>query len=327
VLAPGIRLSGRLVDLKGRPVAGQLITAQSLYQNHKRSARTDAEGQFHFAPLRQGNYVLVGQRQGFGGGVHPNLGTLPNQGTVIQPAKIYLRSGIVRDRVMLREIPTVAIEVRSVDSQDRPARGNFVSVWGQLPAINVQHQQQQAVFDGNGLDGRINGPEREDSQTQCNWLTLLIPNDTGQLVLRVPKSLQNAQIVTTAPDETTSVRYRAGAGKPLNFWAGGTLGDLKNDIRGVTFVVQDAPMILATIKTEDGDTPEFDVNLRAGFTTGRGWYGASVFKQADGRYRITNLFPDQEYELSASALAFIPNRIHRVKPREGSSVELILTLK
>ena len=218
VLAPGIRLSGRVLDLKGRPIAGQLVTAQSIYGRHERSAKTNAEGRFAFAPVRAGNYFLRGHGQGFNEGFDLPARALATQGIVFRPAKVFVKDGIVPDPVVLREMATVAIDLRFVDSNERPARGNLVGVFGQLPENNNQPAQQEAVFEGEGLSASINGPEREDKNTQLSWSTQLVPDVAGRLVLRVPKNLQNSQFFSVPPNETFSTRLRLAAGKPLTHW-------------------------------------------------------------------------------------------------------------
>ena len=87
VLAPGIRLSGRLIDLNGRPVAGQLITAISIYGQHGRTATTDAHGEFTFAPLRQGNYVIFGEGQRPGSGIDLATPSARGRGPYSSPPK------------------------------------------------------------------------------------------------------------------------------------------------------------------------------------------------------------------------------------------------
>jgi hypothetical protein len=327
ILAPGIRLSGRLLDLKGRPIAEQLITAQSVYSRHERSARTNLDGRFTFAPLRPGNYILTGQGQGCGGGFDASARDIPPQGAIFQPTKAFLKEGIVPAPVRLREMPTVTIETRFVDSGDRPTRGSFVGLWGQIPAVNIQPAIQEAVFEGDGLSDSINGPEREDKNVQLAWSTQLIADATGRLVLRAPKGLQNAQLYSMPPNETFSIRNRLGEGKPLNFWGGGAFEDLKADIRGVTFVVYNAPMILATVKTEEGESPAVNTQVNASFTSEGSDFGAGFAEQADGRFRSQNLMPGQEYEVSGWATGFVPNRVQRVKLGEGAVINMNLTLK
>jgi hypothetical protein len=328
VLAPGIRLWGRLVDLVGRPIAGQVITAKSIYSRDERSARTNADGRFTFAALRPGNYALMGQAQSFGGGYDLSARTLPPQGTVFKAAKVYLKAGIVPGMVVLRAAPTVTIEGRFVDSKDRPARGSFVVLTGQIPAINNQPLAQDVIFEEEGLAASINSTEQEDKNTQLtNWQTHTVPDAAGRFLLRAPKGLENAQIFAMPINETIAIRNRIAEGKPLNFGGDGQFGALKSDIRGVAFVLYDAPMMMAIVKTEDDESPAVNIGVGATFNTDGNDIGAGFFEQADGRFRSMNLLPDQEYEVSAWATGFVPNRVRRVKLQEGAAIDLTLTLK
>jgi peroxiredoxin len=130
-------------------------------------------------------------------------------------------------------------------------------------------------------------------------------------------------------NETISIRNRIGDGKPLTFGflGSGSLGDLKSDIRGASFVLYDAPKIMATVKTEDGESPAVNIQVSAGFRSEGNEYGAGFVEQADGRYRSQNLLPDQEYEVSAWATGFVPNRVERLRLREGASINLNLIIK
>ena len=328
VLASGIRLSGRLIDLMGRPIAGQVITAKSIYSRRERSARTNPDGGFTFAALGPGNYALTGQAQSFGGGYDLNARIRPRQGAVFKPAKVYLKDGIGPSQVVLRETPTVTVEARFVDAKDQPARGSFVVLAGQIPAINNQPVQQEPIFEQEGLAASINGIEREDKNTELiNWQTCAVPDAAGRLVLRAPKGLENAQIFAMPINETIAIRNRIGEGRPLSFGGDGQLGTLRTDLRGVTFVLYHAPILMTTVKTEDGESPAVDIQVNASVNSKGNEIGVGLVEQADGRFRSQSLMPDEEYELSAWATGFVPNRVERLKLREGTSIDLTLIIK
>ncbi len=63
VLSRGIRLSGRVIDIQGRPIAGQTITAYPELGRDELSARTEADGSFSLGPLRPANYLIYGEGQ------------------------------------------------------------------------------------------------------------------------------------------------------------------------------------------------------------------------------------------------------------------------
>jgi peroxiredoxin len=329
VVGRGVRLTGRLVDVQGRPIAGQRLAASAIFSQFERTTTTNSDGRFAFAPLRQGNYVVYAEGQKVSGGVNAAEPSLSVMGTVFPPTNVYLRDGIVPGPLNLRELATVTVQARFVDSRGRPHRGHVVGLWGQLPiALNLQQQQQlEQIFDGNFLSATINGPERELKTPQTNWSAQLLPDPEGRVVLRAPKGLQNVAVHTYPPDETLAIRGQFGEGKPLTYWFGGRLDDLTSNVAGITFVVYQSPRILVTIKTEDGDPHPAQAGVNGSFTHEGGDFGANFVEQADHRYRSQNLMPDEEYELVASAPGFVSNRVQRVRLREGTVAELTLVVR
>jgi hypothetical protein len=329
VLSRGIRLSGRLVDLEGRPAAGEVVLAESIYSRFTRTTTTGVDGRFTFAPLRQGNYLVRGAGQKLNGGINTDEPPLAALGTVFRPTNVYLRDGIVPQPLVIRELPTVAVLARFVDSREKPHHGYSVGLWGELPMDKnpQQQQKQEAIFDGNGISATINGPEHENKVRQTGWAAQLVPDATGRVVFRAPKGLLNAMMQTFAPDETCAIRGRFGEGKPLQFWSGGRLDDLKADAEGITFVVYKSPTLFVTVKTEDGEAPYLQVGVNGSFSFEGGDFGTSFIEQPDHRYRSQYLMPNVEYELAAWSPGFVPNRVEHLKLREGSSAELTLVLR
>ena len=52
---------------------------------------------------------------------------------VVRPARVYLKEGASPEPLVLREMPTVRVEVRFVDSKGKPTRGSTTMLWGLLP--------------------------------------------------------------------------------------------------------------------------------------------------------------------------------------------------
>jgi peroxiredoxin len=299
-----------------------------MYSRHQRSATTDKDGRFAFAALRQGNYLVTGEGQnwnwtGFNLNDHP----IQRLAAVFKPVHVYLTDGIVPDPLVICEPPTVKVTARFVDSKGRPTRGYPVGLMGSLPMERRKPVMQVPIFDRGTTEGSINGPEREAVLHQTGWSAQLVPDGDGRVVFRAPKGLENVQVQAFSPDQTVSIRTRLAEGKPLSCWSAAQLTPLRADVEGVTFVVSRSATIITSVTKEDGETPDFDVQIQANFTWEGGSYGANCVKQADGRYRVSNLMPGQEYEVTAWALGFVPNRIHRVTLAEGSSIDLSLVLK
>jgi peroxiredoxin len=205
--------------------------------------------------------------------------------------------------------------------------GYPVRLLGSLPLDRRKPVIQVPIFDRATTEGSINGPEREAVLRQTGWSAQLVPDGDGRVVFRAPKGLQNVQVLAFSLGPTVSIRTRLAEGKPLSCWSAAQLTPLRADVEGVTFVVSRSATIVASVTRENGETPDFDVQIQANFTWEGGSYGANWVKQADGRYRVWNLMPGQEYEVTACALGFVPNRVHRVTLAEGSSLDLSLVLK
>ncbi len=151
VLARGIRVSGRLLDTEGRPIAGQTIRADPLRGPDVHLAVTEADGSFSLGPLRLANYVIQGERQNAGGGIDPDIPPLPGPIRVIRPVWVYLKEGVAPEPLVLREMPSIRVEVAFVDFEGKTGsrrRGDIVgnhperSSPGQSPGC--PHQGEQA---------------------------------------------------------------------------------------------------------------------------------------------------------------------------------------
>ncbi len=328
VLSRGVRLSGRMVDLDGKPIAGQTITAYAVRGRDKHFATTEADGTFSLGPLRPANYLVYGQGQDGYGGVSPDLPALLKPITVIQPIKVYLRDGVLPPPLVLREVPTVQVEVRFVDSQGRPSAGSPAKVWGIIPNAQGQADPFGAHSTvGGRLASQINDPEPPDTADRLDWAMQDRPEANGRIVFRAPRGLRDAELSTFPFDETIAYKTRLEENGPLKYWGGGSLGMLDRD-RTITVVSYRAPTVIATIRTEDGAAPK-DLQVNAGFNRRGGDYGSRFIQQADGRYRSQSLMPDHEYEITAwdREGGYVPRKVHRVNLPEGGSAELTLVLR
>ena len=279
VLSRGVRLSGRMVDLDGRPIAGQTIQAYAVRGRDKHFATTETDGTFALGPLRPANYLVYGQGQDGFGGVSPDLPGLSKPIQVIMPVKVYLREGVLPPPLVLRLVPTVEVEVRFVDSRGRPAPGSAAKVWGVIP--NEQgHADPFGAHStvGGGLASQINDPEPQDTAERIDWAMQDRPDENGRLVFRVPEGLREANLTTFPSDETVAYKTRLEENGPLKYWGGGQLEKLDRD-RKITVVSYRAPTVIAIVRTEDG-TVLHDPQVNAGFNRRGGDYGSSFIQQA-----------------------------------------------
>ncbi len=336
VLARGVRLPGRLVDRDGRPISGQTIMAYSVFGKIQHAVTTGADGSFVLGPLRNANYWVYGTRQegfiyghmdwiygarqdGFGG-AGGSLPSLRSSARVIMPVKVYVNEGVTPESVVLRELRTVQVVVRFVDSLGNPAVGGLATIEGTIPTA-VGAQQSSLM---NRSAASINVPEPEDTGSLVEWRMSGRPDAQGCIVFHAPEGLQDARIDVSAIDETIAYKTKLEENELLPWWGGGRLGALDAD-REVTIVSFRAATVLVIVKTEDGGTPA-KLKVGASFTVNMCGYGNSFKLQTDGRYR-GSLMPGHEYRINAAAEDYVPTTVPRLKLPEGGLTELTVTLR
>jgi uncharacterized GH25 family protein len=325
VLEPGAELSGRLLDLEGRPIAGERVVAQGTHNQLQREATTAADGTFRFAPLRPGNYVIHAEGQNRGGGIYPSLEPMPWPTRPIRPARVYLKSRRATATVELRELPSVRLEVRFVDSKGRPAPGSWVGLSGTLP--NPMARVPAPLTQGMQLASSVNDPEPEDPDRSLSWGCQLAPDAQGRVVFHAPRGLANARVAAFPPDETVAFKTRLEPGAPLKFWGGGGIGNLETDRPPIEIVWYRAPTVLVRVVTNGDEPVPADASLSISFEVRGGSYGGNDVRQRDGRFRSRSLMPDHEYELSAWAKEYVPKRLERLNLAEGATAELTLGMR
>ncbi len=323
VLEPGQVITGRLLDLTGRPINGQQVIAQGKRHQHEYIAIIQADGSFRFAPLGPGNYTIYADSQYQGGGIDLAARPRPHGVVPIRPAHVFVKKGEDPAAVELRELPSVTVGIRYVDSNGLPTRGGFATLGGTIPSEpgNVNRHPGGAAFESLSNDE----PEIEDQNQPLVWGRQLLADSEGQIRFRVPMGLQNSNLYTIPPDETIAYKTRLTENGPLKFWGGGQLGTI-DAARTITIVSYKSPTVVATVRTDEGELPD-EVKVSAGFNIRGGDFGERFIRQSDGRFRSHSLMPDHEYEISAWTQGYTPNRIHRLTLKEGSFTELRLILR
>jgi peroxiredoxin len=326
VLERGTTLSGRVLDLEGKPIAGQTVVAVGRQNRARRSATSSADGTFAITALRPGNYDVWGDRQDHGPYFDPTEPPpLPSPPRVLRPAWVFFRPREAPAPIELRETESVRVAVRFVDAQGRPVPRGLASLSGTLP--NPQGKVAGAAAQEKVGASGINKQEEPAGAAELFWGCQLTPDEEGRIVFRAPKGLRNAVLASFPPDETVAFKTRLGPGKPLKHWGGGLLGDLDADRAGIAIIVYRAPVVLATVETEDGEQPFGEVSVHVNFSIHGAGYGGNVQRQADGRFRTLSLMPDHEYQCFATADGYVPNLVRRVNVPEGSTTEVTLHLK
>jgi hypothetical protein len=191
VLEPGKVITGRLLDLGGLPMAGQNVIAQGESHLHERMATTQTDGSFQFAPLAADNYTIFAESQNTGGGIDISDRARAHGVQPIRPAQLFVQKDQNPIAVELRELPSVSVEVRYVDSQGRQTRGGFATLGGTIPS---EPGKANGRAFGAAVKGLAHGePQPQGQNQQMVWGRQLLADAEGRIRFRVPKGLRSTE--------------------------------------------------------------------------------------------------------------------------------------
>jgi hypothetical protein len=308
-LLPGPTLRGKVLDVRGQPVVGVNVNVTKRGQSEElqglpvadsiaRSAVSDAKGEFVTGPLPPGEYVVQP-------GDFPRDSSRDDRKTyrvpgVFLPQKVVLK-GDAPNQCEVREVPHVVIEAQYYDSKGKKSRGHEPHVFGQI--------EKEFWFGEAKVD----------------------PN--GKVVIRVPHGLENVQL-SLMTNEHGALRYRKAKGEPLTYGRQINLGTLNDDVRGIEIIRYVAPIAIVKVTVKDGMQPaKLGVSALykkkspdGRFILANGVNSDVYFqKQADGRYRTSQLLPDEDFTVTAQAEGYAPRSTTlRLPEGETREVELVL---
>ncbi|WP_165248326.1 M56 family metallopeptidase [Paludisphaera soli] len=313
-LKVGVKLSGRAVNTEGGPVAGLLLEARrgrgevlgrlGVADAITRTTETDADGRFAFAPLPPGRYEIQAtdydarQPKSAGWSRREIPGVFPTMSARIP-------EGAPPLEIDLREVPHVVVEAGWVDSQGRPRSGWSSFFWGRLD--------------------------------ETFWISQTHPDLQGRFTVKAPLGLKEAQF-DFMTNEHASALYRMAPDAPLQEGRAVQLGTLERDVKGIEIVRYDSPVVVINAVDKDGRHVE-------GFRAVAEYVGDEVGEerhiylsggkrktesiqdeQNDGRYRTTQMLPDREVKVTATAGGFQPAS-RTLKLAEGQVEEVTLVLE
>jgi len=310
VVQKGARLKGRVLDAKGRPLAGIYVGARKTGGNSEleeflnqnavgnltvRSTYTDKKGAFELDDLPDGDYQVRIE---------------PNRSERKQPANhVFLRRSVklaAAERpapLEARAIPHVEIHAEWIDAQGKPTRGYQFYVFGRL--------------DGKSWFGRSTRPDQK----------------TGKVVVAVPHGLQDAAL-NLITNEHRSIRWRLKPGDALRRGSRAPLGNVDDDLRGIQIVHYTAPILLIKPVDEKGKIVR-DVKIAchyepekppAKFGIRFGTGDVRFRQQNDGRWRSSQMLPDVQVTISVSKAGF-EAKPQKLSLKEGKERELVFVLK
>ena len=310
VVQNGPRLKGRVLDAKGKPVAGIYIGArqtggdgdiQSFLNENAvanliaRSATTNAKGEFELDDLPAGDYGLR---------VEPNRDRYAKpKKLVFLPRTLKLSATEKPKPLTIRATPHVELHARWIDSKGKPASGYGFYVFGRL--------------DGKFWTGRTPRPDPK----------------TGKIYLAVPHGLQQARL-NLITSSAKCIRWRLKPGDKLRRGRYIPLGNLDDDRFGIEIVHFNSPTLLVKTVDEKGKTiPDVTIKseyepqkppARFGVRTPTG--DVRFRKQSDGRWRSSQMQPDVMTTVTVTKKGY-ESKPQKVSLNEGKERELVFVLK
>jgi hypothetical protein len=317
-LKPGEKITGRLFDVQGKPLAKVYIEADRERENTpefeflnqlivsdaiRRTSETDAEGRFTLDPLPRGKYSIKPTENYYDGprAKRPPRRELPG---VFAAKTVTITEGQPAPAVEIRALPHVVIDGQWFDSKGEPKTGWSSFVFGRM-------------------DGGF-------------WQSMTHPDSQGRFSVKVPHGLEQTQ-VDISTNEHASMRHRMGKSGPLVAGRQLMLGTLDHDVRGIEIVRYAAPIIVINATTKDGkqiegfrakveytspdSSPEKNVHVAGG----GGKRDAIQDEQNDGRYRTSQLLPDCEVNVTVSADGYT-EASRKMTLAEGKTEEVTLIL-
>lgn len=310
-LRPGVRVSGRVVDVEGKPVPNIPVNIQyegggdetvnnlPVATSIRRSALTDQDGNFALDPLPSGEYRLIPEEH--------RSDPIARDRTryeipwVFLPMKVKLQEGIASAPIEVQASPHVIFNAQILDSKGAKTRGHEVHVFG-----------------------------RNDGQF---WFGQGRPNSEGTISMRIPHGLQDVQL-NLMTNEHGALRFRRGKGKELeNRQTRVELGTLNDDIDGFEIIRYVAPVVLVSGVDSDGKQVR-DFRVTAAYSWGKQEYilageqrsDLNFEHQDDGRYRSWQMLPDEDVKFTVTAPGYEPAS-ETVRLGEGETKELVLAMK
>ena len=366
-LGPGLTLTGRVLDLAGKPIAGQPLGLTTRHNGWPSVAVTNADGRFRFALLRPGSYEIHGE------GPDEHLLGCPvarqglDQNRVIRPIDVYLKAGVEPAPVELREAETVLIQVQIEGAREEWPPGVFpksavggrgggpFSQFGERVSVHGTLANSAGVDKPDFGPGMIDGSEPSaktaynetppDTRYGISWDVSGRADAGGRVTLRAIKGLLHARLrVHYQGPGRLAYKTRLGPGSPWRDTGEIRLNTLESDHRAIAVRGYRAATVVATIRTEGGEPPPADAqaqvdDLRESFPEGLdtspymepeehvGHDFVFFQKGADGTFRAEGLNPDHEYAFFARATGYVPRRIEHRSVQEGQSAELTLVMR
>src|SRR5262249_7362112 len=157
----------------------------------------------------------------------------------------------------------------------------------------------------------------------------------GKVTAQVPHGLEQTRL-SLMTNEHGVLRHRKTKNDPLSNNREIDLGTVNADVKGIEIVRYTAPILVVKVVAQDGGKLK-GVAVRGTYPEGRGdarfkrivgsrQSDVGFEKQEDGRFRSSQLFPDEEVTITGYADGY-ESRSEKVKLAEGTQKEIVITLE
>jgi beta-lactamase regulating signal transducer with metallopeptidase domain len=308
-LQPGIRVTGRVMDVEGKPLAGVAVNIDCqdgedlgglpVATSVRRGALSGNDGQFSFDPLPPGSYRVIPEE-------HRNDPlqrdrTIYSVPGVFLPVKVALKEATPVPPLEVQAVPHVVLHAQYFDSKGQKTTGHELHLFGRM---------DKDFWFGQGR-----------------------PDANGTIALRIPHGLQQVK-VRLMTNEHGALRYRRGPDKPLeNPQLEIDFGTLNDDVHGLEIIRYKAPIALIKPVDEEGK-PIAGATVQGTYPWGKQRYvldgetrsDIHFERQDDGRFRTGQMLPGEEVTFTANAQGYEPAS-EKLTLSEGETKDLMLTLK
>ncbi|HEY4312840.1 MAG TPA: carboxypeptidase regulatory-like domain-containing protein [Pirellulales bacterium] len=312
VMEHGTAVRGRVLDAKGAPVAGVRVEARAKSDGEKadeflrsnavaqgitRNAVTGPDGEYALLALPDGEYNVRMEPNHKEGEYDP-----PPLEQVFLQTKLAIVDGKAPEPFDIRAVPHVVIRGTYLDSADKPRRGHEFHLFGRM-------------------DG------------QFYFANSSTPGQDGKLIALAPHGADVELDLST--NEHSSLRWRMSHDAPLQRGRRVKLGVMEEDLSGFEIIRYTAPILLVKPVDEQGNvlpdcqpvlnyTRETDGKEEmTAYTTGG---HVSFEKQPDGRWRSSQLLPDEPFSIDLKKEGYATTA-QKLSLAEGEDREVVLVMK
>jgi hypothetical protein len=203
-------------------------------------------------------------------------------------------------------MPHVTLEFQYLDSKGEPTSGWDLHLWGQRPSSQVGKDtpQRDLSWWGTGRVGR--GEENK-----------------GKVLMRIPKGMiTQLQLMS---NEHGALRLQIDKNAPKLAGYQINLGAVTADMPGVLIHRYVAPIVLVRVNSP-GDAKPKEIKVKGRYADNDIATAVRFERQEDGRFRSSQLLPNEEVTYTISSEGFHPVVMELPRLKEGQVREVDVTL-